>query len=207
MNGDVRAMLDEAVCFVEFEAEDTAFPTVRSAYDGVSSQDGRVANLYKAMSLSPAVIPAADQLYKQTLHNDDCPLLPWLRELIGAQVAIICGSEYAVINHGRNFHDFFKDKQKSSELLAVVKTGSWRTELQEKKLSAILSFSEKLSKTPELMNQDDISTLRNSTLTEKEIVYLVQICASFGYWCRVINALGIKLGDEPIGLCGWTPGE
>ena len=42
--------------------------------------------------------------------------------------------------------------------------------------------------------------LRTAGLDDKQIVYLVQISASFAYWARVINGLGICLGDEPVGL-------
>ncbi len=195
-------MRDDKVCRVEFEPESTGEAAVREAYRAVEDGNGRVHNLYKAMSLSPGAIRPADQLYRQVMHNDDCPFEPWLRELIAAQVAMICESHYAIAHHGENFHEFMGDRQRSEELLQRVRSGRWEEEAP--KLQAILTFGEKLSRRPEAIVADDIGALREAGLSDKEIVYLAQISASFAYWSRIINALGIALGDEPLGLAGTT---
>ena len=41
---------------------------------------------------------------------------------------------------------------------------------------------------------------------DAEIVHLNQVAASFAYWVRVINGLGIRLGDESIGKYGDATG-
>ena len=64
----------------------------------------------------------------------------------------------------------------------------------------ILTFGDKLARRPEAIVPDDVEELREVGLSDKEIVYIAQISASFAYWARIINALGISLGDEPIGL-------
>lgn len=200
------AMRDERVCWVEFELDTSAQPAVQRAYDTVRNSRGGVDNLYKAMALSPDAIEPADQLYRQLLHNDDCPFEPWLRELIATQVASICASDYALANHGENFHDAFGDRQRSQALLDTVRRGAWEAELDDPRLRAILSFNDKLARTPQEICQTDIQRLRDVGLDDKEIVYLSQISASFAYWSRIINALGITIGDEPVGLAGKASG-
>ncbi len=193
-------MRDGRVCWVEFADEQSAPPEVKTAFDAVTAKGEGVENLYKAMALTPHAIEPADELYKQLLHNPDCPFEPWLRELIALQVAMICNSKYAMAHHGENFHQFYGDRSASNLLQETVGQGTWHTDVEDQKLKVILSFNDKLARAPESMVETDVEALRAAGLTEKEIVYLAQISASFAYWSRIINALGISVGDEPVGL-------
>ena len=49
------------------------------------------------------------------------------------------------------------------------------------------------------MSEADIETLREAGVSDTEILEVNQIGANFAYWVRVINGLGIQLGDERIG--------
>ena len=196
-------MQSDEVCWVEFEPDVTDDPAVAKAYRAVAGANGVVSNLYKAMALSPHAIEPADQLYRQLLHNEDCPFEPWLRELLAVQVALVCKCDYAARNHGRNFHDFFGEPAESGRMLDAVRCGTWAQELEDGQLVAMLDFGDKLTRQPQDMTQDDVVKLRNSGLSDKQIVYLAQIVASFAYWCRIINAIGISTGSEPVGLSGW----
>ena len=90
---------DNGSSWLEFVPETESEGQLAQAYRSVAGPDGRVDNLYKAMSLSPAAIEPADKLYK----------------------ALLCGCEYAAINHGENFHDFYGNRSESEELLAAIR--------------------------------------------------------------------------------------
>ena len=51
------------------------------------------------------------------------------------------------------------------------------------------------------MSPADIANLRDVGFTDDAISQIAQVAASFSYWARIINALGIRLGDT-IGLNG-----
>ena len=185
---------------MEFVPEAEAEGELARAYRSVAGPDGRVDNLYKAMSLSASAIEPADQLYKALLHNADCPFDPWLRELIATQVALLCGSEYAAMNHGENFHDFYGDRPESERLVEAIRQEDWPKTDKMPELPAVLAFNHELTLRPGNITASHIQSLRIAGLGDKQIVYLVQISASFAYWSRTINGLGIDLGDEPVGL-------
>ncbi len=193
-------MRDDKVCWVDFEPETTGDEAVREAYAHVGAKDGHVHNLYKAVSLAPETIAPADELYRYLLHGAGCPLEPWLRELIAAQVALIDECGYAFAHHAENFHDLFGDKARSERLIECVRNRTWNDDITDLRLCSILSFNDKLARSPAKMRKDDIETLRSAGVSDEEVVYLTQINASFAYWTRVINGLGVSLGDEPIGL-------
>ncbi|MEM7426116.1 MAG: peroxidase-related enzyme [Pseudomonadota bacterium] len=193
-------MKDQDVCWVEFEPETTQDEAVRAAYGRLRDRDGHVHNLYKAMSLSPDAIAPADDLYRHLLHGESCPLERWLRELLATQVAIIGGCAYALAHHAENFHDLFGDRTRSEEILECVRSQAWDEAPVDAQVTAALRFNDKLTRAPENMRQDDAQALRRAGFNDREIVYLAQISAAFAYWIRTINALGISLGDESVGL-------
>ena len=58
----------------------------------------------------------------------------------------------------------------------------------------------KLTRSPETLEEEDLSAMRRCGLSDGQILEVNQVAANFNYWARVINGLGIRLGDEPVGL-------
>lgn len=186
------------IAWVKVIGEEAANGDLAAAYDAVRGADGRVENLYLAMSQTPEAIRAADDHYRAVLHNPDNPLEPWQAEFAASFVAILCGSNYAALNHGENFRMYLDDDARATAWLAALRDGSWAGVLTGQTLS-MAKFAEKLSLRPAEMSEGDIAGLRAAGFSDKAISYLIQIVASFAYWARMINALGIQIGDT-IGL-------
>jgi uncharacterized peroxidase-related enzyme len=186
---------------VDVIPQDRAAGALAAAYSAVRDRDGMVENLYLAMSQIAAVIKPADDHYRALLHNPDSPLEPWLAEFVSTYTAILCGSKYAYLNHGENFHDNYRDRVESERMMKSLMDNTWRDDLQGEKLLAALSYAEKLTLDPTNVSEGDIQTLRDAGFDDKEISYIVQLVASFCYWSRVINGFGIKLG-KTIGFNG-----
>ena len=191
-------MSDKAIAWVDVIPQDQATGDLAAAYEAVKGKDGRVENLYLAMSQTPQAIVPADAHYLALLHNSDNPLEPWLAELVSTYVAILCGSEYAAANHGANFVMYLGDKARGEAILDALRADDWSA-LEGDAMLAALRYTRKLSLHPDTMTQADVQALRNAGFCDKGISYLIQLVASFGYWARMINGLGTQLGDT-IGL-------
>jgi alkylhydroperoxidase family enzyme len=50
------------------------------------------------------------------------------------------------------------------------------------------------------MKKTDIEELKKNGASDEEILEVNQIAAGFGYSNRVLNGLGVELGNENIGL-------
>ena len=187
---------NNAIAWVEVIDQANASGSLNKAYDAVKGTDGIVENLYLAMSQTPDVIKPADDHYLAILHNPNSPLDPWFAELISTYVAILCGSNYAYLNHGENFEFYFKNRDRSKIILNSLHDQTWMNVLlyEGNNLVEALKFSQKLTLEPDKMIEDDIKRLREVGFTDQEISYIVQIVSSFAYWCRMINALGTKIG-------------
>ena len=57
---------------------------------------------------------------------------------------------------------------------------------------AMCNFAKKLTKTPNKVNENDIQTLRDLNLTDKDISQSVQIIGYFNYINRVADGLGLE---------------
>ena len=193
-------MSEEQIAWVRVIPQDQAKGDLAEAYDAVKSADGRVENLYLAMSQTPRAIQPADAHYLALLHNPDNPLDPWLAELISTYVAILCGCEYAAQNHGANFAMYLRDDARAQAILQALRDEAWE-DMPDNQMLAALRYTRKLSLTPNRMSDRDIEALRRVGFCDKGISYLVQLVASFAYWARMINGLGTQLGDG-IGIEG-----
>ena len=193
-------MSDEPIAWVKVILQAEAKGDLAKAYDAVKGADGAVENLYLAMSQTPRVIQPADAHYLALLHNPDSPLEPWLAELVSTYVAMLCGCDYAVQNHGANFAQYLGDAVRAAGILDALKQDSWDA-LENAQMVAALRYARKLSLTPEQMGEDDIAALREAGFCDKGVSYLIQLVAGFAYWARMINGLGIQLGDR-VGIAG-----
>ncbi|MDX1575651.1 MAG: hypothetical protein R3285_05630, partial [Kiloniellales bacterium] len=84
-------------------------------------------------------------------------------------------------------------------MLQALRDGTPESAFDDRE-AAILRYNAKLAEDPAAMSEADIAGLRAAGVGDTEILEVTQISANFAYWVRVINGLGIQLGDEEIGL-------
>lgn len=191
-------MTSEAVAWIETVSPEDARGRTREIYDALTARNGRIHNLYRAHSLRPETMEGSDLLYQAVLHCADNRFEAWRGELIATWTAALTGCRYAFLNHGANFVADFPDGERGQRILDALWTAVPRGEFDDKTL-ALLDYAEKLTLSPQDMDESDISALRDAGADAGEIVEANQICASFNYYVRCLNGLGTVL-DEEIGL-------
>lgn len=188
-------------CWIATENPENASAELREIYRQVEAVHGKVHNLYRAFSLQPKPLVSADQHYRDILHNDKNRSEPWFLELLASQAAIIAECTYALENHGANFKALLGDAQKGEEMLQAVRNDHFEgNPVFTAKQSVLLQYGARLCRTPQQMTEEDIHRLRREGISDTEILESVQATSCFAYWVRFINALGIRTGDESIGL-------
>lgn len=188
-------------CWIETIDPKDATSELNEMYQHVGSVHNRVHNLYRAFSLQPKPMISADQHYRDILHNEENHTEPWFLELLASQAAVIANCHYALENHGANFKKLLGNDELGERMLSMVrKDDFYNNSVFTSKQAALLVYGAKLCRTPQLMSFKDVETLREAGVTDTEILEAVQATACFAYWVRFINALGISLGDEKIGL-------
>ena len=64
------------------------------------------------------------------------------------------------------------------------------------RLRALCRYTIKLTRTPDEMVESDLTPLRASGLTDRDVVDLNQVVAYFNYVNRVAQGLGVKLEER-----------
>jgi uncharacterized peroxidase-related enzyme len=188
-------------CWIDTIEPEDASAELSGMYNQVGAVHNKIHNLYRAFSLQPAPLLAADQHYRDVLHNEGNHSDPWFLELLASQAAIIADCHYALTNHGTNFKSLLGDTEKGDSMLQAVREDSFADNpLFTAKQAALLEYGAKLCRTPQAMSEADIDALRAQGVSDTEILEAVQATSCFAYWVRFINALGIQLGNESIGM-------
>ena len=63
---------------------------------------------------------------------------------------------------------------------------------------AMLEYTEKLTLTPSAMTEEDVRKLRGAGWTDRDVLDIVHVCAYFNFRVRVVDGLGLELGDWQI---------
>ncbi len=191
----------DPVCWLRVVESDGAEGPLDQTYEQIKRDDGSIHNLYKAMSLRPEVIGWADKHYRAVMHSSDNTLPDWFLELVATMVARQARCTYATTHHGANYRDLFGDANRADAILEQVEAGR-EADVLDGKLAALVSYARKVNERPEAMCEQDVTNARDAGADDGEILEVAQTAASFAYWARIINAIGIHLGDEPIGRYG-----
>ena len=188
--------MNDSICWIEVDEENKDYLTFAN---NLRDTHGRVHNLYKAFSQFPQPVLSADRHYRDVMQSSEAPLALWQAELLSVDVAILNKCNYAEVHHSKNFIDLYDDSLKAEEILDALRSNNLDHYAIDTKTRSLLFFGRKLTNNPDSMNVKDIRYLRLQGFNDSEISHAVQVTACFAYWTRVINALGIKLGNERIG--------
>jgi uncharacterized peroxidase-related enzyme len=141
---------------------------------------------------------AHDNLYKSVLHCSDNTLPKEFLETVAVYTSLLNGCDYAVTHHFTNMKRLINNDSKSRTILNALKSGHPEELFLGKQLE-LLRYTEKLTCHPDLIAESDIISLRDTGAVDGEILEVNQVCALFNYANRLINGLGIKLGEDVIG--------
>ncbi len=193
-----RIKMTDPICWLGIVEPEDADGLLAETYDLVRRTDGSVHNLYKAMSLRPEPIRWADGHYRAVLHNSENILPEWFLELIATMVARLASCAYAQAHHGANLRHLVGDSARADAMVDATADGR-ETDALDGKLAALAAYARKLAHEPDAMTQDDISRVRDAGADDVEVLEAAQVAACFSYWVRIINGLGIRIGNEAIG--------
>ena len=191
-------MKSEKTCWIKSIHENHATGVLKEVYGTVRSPSGTVDNVYRAQSLHPQSIAGHDQLYKAVLHHPDAHLPAWFLEAVAVYTSLLNDCAYAVTHHVANMESLLPPDIRSAIFMEALQSGDLPRAFSPKQI-ALLEYTAKLTRRPNDISQVDIETLRQAGADDAEILEVNQVCACFNYSNRVLNGLGVTLGDDIIG--------
>ncbi len=191
--------MSQDVCWIKTEKSPDDFLT-SEMQKTICREDGTLHRLYQALMAWPEPMLPADRFYKAMLHAESSPLGLWKGEFVATYVAILAECAYARAHHGENFLKVSPSRELGVAILGALDNNDLDAAVLDPELRAMAQYTKKLSLMPSKMCEQDIVILRDVGLSEAQVVQVNQIAASFAYWVRMINGLGIGLGEEPVGM-------
>ena len=149
-------------------------------------------------SLRPSTMKGHIVLYKSVLHDETNTIPKWFQETISSYVSILNKCTYSLANHWKNARHLINDTEKSDAIKKALDKKKPEEVFTGKEL-AILKYSEKLTKNPSEMREEDVQELKKNNVSDGEILEANQIICYFNYVNRTINGLGVTTEGDIVG--------
>ena len=169
---------------------DHAEGIVKQEYEKGIHRAGRVYNILKIMSQSPAALKDAMRMYLTIMHGAS-ELSRAQREMIATVVSQVNHCKYWIEAHGDDFRDEVGDQDLAEQLKK-----DWRAVHLSADDKALCSWAEKLTLTPGNMNNKDVEKLEGVGFSQSAISDSAQVASYFNYINRIADGLGVDLEDD-----------
>lgn len=172
---------------------------LRRLYDKVTGPNKNVDNVMMVHGLRPHTMTGHMSLYKNVLHNSNNTLPKWYLETIGVYVSMLNECNYCVEHHYAGLKRLLDDDARALEIRKSLQNRMFLNVLNNKFVEG-LSYAEKLTLQMNALGETDIVSLRDSGLTDGEILEINQVVSYFNYANRTVLGLGVSTAGDILGL-------
>lgn len=165
---------------------------LKDIYEEMIEKRGKISNILKSHSLNPEALKAHMDLYLSIMFDGD-GLKREECEMIGVVVSAENSCEYCVKHHGEALYHYWKDREKIKKLQSNTAETN-----PDKRQRALIKYSKKLTANPENVTEEDVQSLRNAGLSDREILSVNLIVAYFNFVNRIALGLGVNFSEEEI---------
>ena len=159
---------------------------------------GTVDNVMRVHSLRPNTMRGHVTLYRAALHDESNTLPTWLQETISSYVSILNDCPYSLANHWANARHLIADEERA-DLIEKALHARTPEEVFDGAQLSLLQYAHKLTLSPGEMTKEDVTQLRDSGVTDGEILEANQIIGYFNYVNRCLNGLGVTTDGDVVG--------
>lgn len=177
--------------FIKEVEERDAEGKLKDIYDSLLKQRGKVANIMKVHSLNPNAMEAHLNLYMGIMFRDrkisreEC-------EIIAVVVSGLNGCRYCIDHHKEALKYYWKDEERMDSLIREHQN----LEGISDRVAQMIIYAKKLTENSEMMNQDDVISLKEVGLTDEEILNVNLVTSYFNFVNRIALGLGVEVSGE-----------
>ncbi|MFB6263365.1 MAG: peroxidase-related enzyme [Bradymonadaceae bacterium] len=178
------------MAWIETIDEAEATGELADLYDEIARERGKVANIMQVHSLAPDAMRAHIDLYT-ALMFDGADLPREECELIATVVSAANGCEYCIEHHGVALNAYWRDGERVRALVE-----DWRSLDLQPRRRAMLAYAEALTETPADVEESHVERLRETGLSEDEILAVNLIASYFNFVNRIAEGLGVEVDED-----------
>jgi len=177
------------MAWIKAPTKDKASGKTKKVYDRILKERGHIANIFQAQALEPAVLEHHLDLYVDLMIGPG-PLSREEREALAVIVSAANRSAYGAIHHSEALESVEKDP---AALYKLAKEVAAKNESPRTK--ALLAYAAKLTLDPKAITKEDIDDMKDTGLTDEEILRANLIAAYFNFSNRIALGLGVELEE------------
>lgn len=164
---------------------------IRDRILAVQEKAGFIPNVFLTLAYRPAEFRAFFAYHDAIMEREGCTLTPAEKEMIIVATSAANGCQYCVIAHGALLRVFAKEP-----LLADQIAVNYLHAPLSDKQKAMLAFALKLSRTPEQINENDYTELKQQGFDDEDILDISGITAFFGLSNRMAIVTSMQANEE-----------
>lgn len=174
---------------------------LRALYQRLRGPDGRIDDVFLALSLRPHTLEGHLALYRATLHHSDNTIPRWFLEAIGVQISQDNGCRYCLAHHEAGLARLLDDGERAAAMTRAFAAGdgSALAELFDVRERAALSYARQLTLHPGDVRESHVAALRSVGWSDGEILEINQATAYFNYGNRTSLGLGACIDKDAVG--------
>lgn len=193
----------EVGAWITMHDPETAEGRLGELFERVSSPGGQVDAILRVHGLRPHTLRGHLSLYKSVLHHSANTLPETMLETIGLWVSLLNGCRYCAEHHHADLRQLADDPGRADALRRELEDGAEARAVPDgldDRTAAVLRYALRLTECPARMTERDVEDLRARGLDDGAILEVNQATAYFAYANRTAQGLGVRVGDETLGL-------
>ncbi|MGB0386780.1 MAG: carboxymuconolactone decarboxylase family protein [Ardenticatenaceae bacterium] len=172
---------------------------LRKLYDRIKGPNNYIDNIMLAHSLRPNTLAGHMQIYKNVLHHTGNKLPKSLLETIGVYVSLLNGCDYCVEHHFQGLCRLLQDDKRAHAIRDALERKAFDGIFDQREV-AMLQYAEHLTRSPADIDESKLVAMRQTGLTDGEILEVNQVVSYFAYANRTVLGLGISTKGDILGL-------
>jgi len=184
--------------WIRMLSDDEADADLLDALALARTPHGTVDNVMRVHSLRPNTLRGHVKLYRAALHDANNTLPMWLQETLSSYVSILNQCPYSLANHWANARHLIDDDARADAIYAALEADAPEQAFTGAEL-ALMEYARKLTRSPEAMNESDVTRIRQLGIDDGQILEANQIIGYFNYVNRLLNGLGVSTDGDIIG--------
>ncbi len=185
--------------WIEVISFENAKGKLKRLYEKVTGPNNNVDNIMGIHSLRPHTMVGHMAIYKNVLHSSENTLPKWFLETIGVYVSMLNNCEYCIEHHFEGLKRLLKDDTKALEIRKSLEEDSYNS-FEKTSYKEGLRYAKELTKNPSDLQKEAIEKLKESGLTDGEILEINQVVSYFNYANRTVLGLGVSTEGDILGL-------
>lgn len=165
---------------------------LKDIYNEIISSRGKLSNIMKIHSLFPDSMVKHLDLYKSIMFGKS-NLSRELKEMIAVVVSVANKCDYCINHHVEAINFYWKDENKLQQFI-----NDFRSIDIDKKLSIILEYADKLTVSPNNINQSFIDQIKSFGWGDEDILLVNLIISYFNFVNRIALGLGVEFSEEEV---------